>query len=199
MPNPGAVAGQVKGAAIRTFIEWYAERHDRRRLLELVRALPTSQREWFDLGHPALGVLPSMWFPATTIHHVLDGLTGQLSEAQAAELARTAANVTVGAMLTGVQRFLFTRAMTPRTYATVANLAFQANYDVGRVENEILSPKCHRGTVHDWAAHHPFLCRMNVSAKVAFYAHMRCQNARVEERFCRSAGNDACGSIIVWD
>jgi hypothetical protein len=199
MPKPREVKGRIKGAAIRGFVEWYAERHDRQRLYDIARALPEEEREAFDFDHPSLGVLPSVWFPATAIHRVIDELTKGLSPKEWDGLAQGAADATVAAMMKGVQRVLFSRLLTPGAYGTFANLAFKANYDEGHVVNEILGPKRHLGTVHDWSAHHPFLCRMNVAVKVAVYGQMRCKNARLERRYCKSSGDDVCGSIIVWD
>jgi hypothetical protein len=40
---------------------------------------------------------------------------------------------------------------------------------------------------------------MNVAVKVGLYVAMGCQRVRVEERFCTSNGDPACGSVIAWD
>jgi hypothetical protein len=73
------------------------------------------------------------------------------------------------------------------------------NYDAGRVENEVLGPRRHRGSVHEWNSHHPLLCRMHCAIKAEIYTAMGCKHAQIERRFCRSDGDPGCGSIIVWD
>lgn len=114
-------------------------------------------------------------------------------------LAREAAHATVLALMCGVQKIIFTKFMTPSAYAKLANVAFHLNYDSGSVRNEELDPRPHLGTVHGWAAHHPFLCRMHVAIKVELYAAMGCMGARTEKRLCRSDGDPDCGSILVWE
>ena len=84
-------------------------------------------------------------------------------------------------------------------YTRIANLAFRLNYEDGRVLNEVVGPTRHRGHVEDWASHHPFLCRMNVTIKACLYRAMGCKGVRIEERYCRSDGQPRCGSVIAWD
>jgi hypothetical protein len=198
MDRASADHGRIKGAAIRSFVEWYASTRGTR-LVEIARELPPELRSCFDLEHPSLGILASEWFPATTIHRVLDGLTEGLSKQEREELAQSGAEATIAAMMTGVQRVIFTKLMTPSTFVTVANLAFHANYDAGRVLNKALGPKRHFGTVEGWTAHHPFLCRLNVGAKLCIYRHMRCRNVAIERCFCVTNGDDVCGSILTWE
>jgi hypothetical protein len=144
-------------------------------------------------------VLSSVWFDARDVHAVLDELTRGMTSAAYDALARDAGRATVQALMTGVQKIVFTNFMTPAAYSKLANLAFRLNYDAGQVFNEELAPHRHRGTVRDWVSHHPFLCRMNVAIKAEIYSTMGCENARIEQRFCRSDGDAECGSIIIWD
>jgi hypothetical protein len=191
--------GRIKGAAIRDFIAWYAREHDFERLKSAIRQLPEEAQSAFDFTHGSLGVLPSTWFDASDVHRVLDILTEGLSPAAYDALARAAAHATVVALMSGVQKIIFTTFMTPGAYAKLANVAFHSNYDSGSVRNEELGPKRHLGTVHGWAAHHPFLCRMHVAIKLELYAAMGCSNVRIEKRLCRADGDQDCGSIIVWE
>ncbi|HKU37330.1 MAG TPA: hypothetical protein VJR89_04265 [Polyangiales bacterium] len=194
-----ATRGRIKGAAIRDFIAWYAREHDLERLKRAIRQLPEQAQAAFDFNHGALGVLPSTWFEAADVHRVLDILTEGLSPAAYEELARTGGHATVQGLMTGVQRIVFTRFMTPGAYSKLATIAFRLNYDAGEVVTEELGPRRHAGNVLGWTAHHPFLCRMHVAIKVEIYAAMGCQGARIEQRYCRSDGDARCGSIIVWD
>jgi hypothetical protein len=189
--------GRIKGAAIRDFIAWYAREHDLERLKRAVAELP--EQTAFDFGHASLGILPSTWFEATDVHRVLDTLTEGLSAPAYDALARDGGRATVQALMTGLQKIIFTKFMTPGAYGKLANIAFRLNYDVGSVINEELGPRRHAGSVQGWASHHPFLCRMHVTIKAEIYAAMGCKHTEIEQRFCRSDGDTHCGSIIVWE
>lgn len=194
-----ATLGRIKGAAIRDFIAWYAREHDFDRLKRAIQQLPAQTQANFDLSSGTLGVLPSTWFEAADVHRVLDLITEGLPPPAYNKLANDAGHATVQALMTGVQKIIFSIFLTPGAYAKVATMAFRTNYDAGSVTNEELGPRRHAGTVHGWNAHHPFLCRMHVAIKLEIYAAMGCKQARIERRFCRSDGDDHCGSIIVWE
>jgi len=197
--EPPRPTGRVKGAAIRDFIGWYARTHGQDRLDRAVWSLPREQQEEFDLERARLGVLSSVWFPAEVVHGVLDDLTKGLDAAAYEELVESAAEATVKGLMTGAQRIIFSKLMTPSVYSRIANMAFRLNYSPGEVISEVLGPKRHRGHVEGWSGHHPFLCRMNVAIKARLYTVMGCQGVRIEERFCRLEGQDACGSVLTWD
>lgn len=190
--------GRIKGAAIRDFVAWYERTYGTARLVEAVQQLPTSGQAEFDTERECLGVLASTWFPATVVHGVLDHLTEHLTEEAHDEMAAQAGEAVVKAMMTGVQRVVFSTLMTPRTYLKVANLAFHLNFDEGRVLNQELGPRRHRGSVEGWSSHHPFLCKMNVEIKRGLYSAMGCKYVVIEERFCKSRGATECGSVISW-
>lgn len=199
MKNPVYTEGRIKGAAIRDFVAWYEHTYGPSRLQEAVRRLSAEGQAEFNLDRECMGVLPSDWLPAQVVHAVLDHLTEGMTTQARDELAQRAGEAAVNGMMHGVQRVVFATLLTPRTFAKVANLAFRLNYDEGRVVNEEIAPKRHRGYVEGWTAHHPFLCKMNIAIKAGIYEAMKCQNVRVEERFCRSRGDELCGSIIAWD
>jgi hypothetical protein len=197
--NPIYPRGRIKGATIREFIAWHLGTHGHGPLERAIRLLAPDEQARFDVEAACLGVLPSDWFPAEIVHAVLDHLTQDLDEAAYEALVQGAAEATVKGLMTGVQRVVFSTLLTPGVYVKVANLAFRLNYDEGRVLNEELGPKRHKGTVEGWTSHHPFLCRMNVSMKAGIYRTMSCSNVRIEQRYCRSDGDSDCGSIIAWD
>lgn len=198
MKNRTYPHGRVKGAAIRDFVAWYEHTYGSGRLQQAILALPAEGQAEFNLERECVGVLPSAWFPAWVVHAILDHLTEGMTVQAHDDLAQQAGEAAVKAMMHGVQRVVFATLLTPRTFAKVANLAFRLNYDEGRVVNEELDGNRHRGYVEGWTAHHPFLCEMNIAIKAGIYEAMKCENVRVEERFCRSRGDETCGSIIAW-
>ncbi len=191
--------GRIKGAAIRDFVAWYERTYGTTRLIAAVSSLPGPGQAEFDTERECLGVLASTWFPAAVVHGVLDHLTSHLTEAEEDDLAARAGEAVVKAMMTGVQRVVFSTLMTPRTYLKIANLAFHANFDTGRVLNEEAGPKRHRGHVEGWTSHHPFLCKMNVEIKKGIYGAMGCKRVKIDERYCRDRGGSQCGSVISWE
>jgi hypothetical protein len=194
-----ALQGKVKGAAVRSFIQWYVREVDPERLRAIVLTLPEAEREEFDVEHITLGVLPSNWYSAKAIHGILDRLTAGLEREQLDDLGARAGKATAAAILTGVHRVLFERLLNPAAYCKLAERAFRLNYESGHLENIAHGPRRHEGIVSGWKSHHPFLCRMNVAIKAELYRAMRCKGVRVERRFCRDDGDDRCGSIIVWN
>lgn len=189
---------RIKGAVIRDFILWHVRENGQGPLARAVQRLPADQRDVFDLAKEGLGVLSSDWIAASAVHAVLDDLTKGLSAAEYDELARKAADAAISGMMTGVQKIVFATLMTPNAYAKIVNLAFRLNYEHGRVISEQLGPTRQRGYVEGWASHHPFLCRLNVEIKARVYRAMKCEDVRIEARFCRSLGDKECSSIIVW-
>ena len=199
MKNPTYPNGRVKGAAIREFIAWHVSVHGAEPLERAIRSLRPEEQETFALDRVCLGVLPSVWFPAEVVHGVLDRLTEGLDAAEYDALVQGGAAATVHGLMSGAQRIVFSTLLSPRTYTKVASLAFRLNYESGRIENEVLGPKRHRGRVEEWRSHHPFLCRMNVAIKAGIYRAMGCKNVHIEERFCRADGQAECGSVIAWE
>ena len=192
-----AALGRIKGAAIRDFIGWHIATFGAEPLQRAIRTLPESEQAEFDFSLPCMGVLASTWMPASTAHHVLDKLLAGTTRKQRDELALAGAEATLQGVMSGAQRIVFA-VMTPSLYVKVANVAFRLNYDSGKVCNEILGPKRHRGWLESWKSHHPFLCRMNTNMKAGVYRAMGCEGVVIEERFCKSDGGSACGSIIRW-
>ena len=115
------------------------------------------------------------------------------------DLAFKAGEGSTDVLRNGVYKVLFGWFLTPGRFARLVKMMWKLNYDSGWVENVELGPKGHKGIVHQWASHHPFLCKLNVAVKVAIYRSMGCENVQIEERYCVSDGDDACGSIIVWE
>lgn len=197
----GRVAGigRIKGSVVREFIGWYEAEFGREALVEAIESLSDADQEHFDLSRPALGVLPSTWYPATVLHHALDALLKGRTNEELDRIVEEGAKATVGGVMKGLYKLVFDWLMNPERFGKVVKTTFRLSYDSGRVENEVLSPTKHRGTTRGWKAHHPFLCRMNVAAKRELYERVGCKNPRIVERFCISDGADVCGSVIEWD
>jgi hypothetical protein len=190
--------GRIKGNAIREFIAWYCGEGQRERLVAALRRLSLEEQALFDVDHRSLGILPSTWYPMITIHHILDEMLAGITLREVDALARAGGEVTVQAMMTGLYRAIFTAVMTPSRFAKLANMAWRTSYDNGWVDNTVIAPNRHRAVVREWIGHHPFLCKLNVAAKVGIYAAMGPRDVVIEDRYCVSEGRSECGSVISW-
>ena len=190
--------GKIKGFSIREFVAWYGPERDGEHVRVVIRGLDANDHAHFDLADAALGILPSSWYPAEVIHRVLDGILRGLSPHEIDALAQAGGAATVRSMMKGLYRTVFSLVMSPRRYGRAVQLTWKLNYDSGWFENIEMAPKKHQGVVHEWAGHHPFLCRMNVAAKAAIYEVMDCERV-VVERSCKSDGGTWCGSVITWE
>lgn len=193
-----ASTGRIRGSSVGEFAAWYLREVDEERMRAAARKLAPELRALIDVDHPRLGLLPSRWYPAGVVHGVLDGILEGVSQADAEALVLRAAEATVEGLRRGVYKILFSWFLTPERYGWLVQTAWERNYDTGRVEATILGERRHRGLVHDWASHHPFLCKLNVAVKAEIYRAMRCKDVRITERYCVCEGDRACGSILEW-
>ena len=183
---------------LREFVAWYDETYPGK-LQELISGLPDELRAPFDVTRPTLGMLPSSWYPAPAVHAVIDRVLEGMSAADVDELARTAGATTVARMKDqGVYQLLFRWVLRPSNYSKIIQAMWTLNYDSGHLETINHGPLRQEGRVHDWASHHPFLCRTNIEVKLSVWGAMGCTNAVVDERFCIAEGAPYCGSIISW-
>ena len=191
--------GKIKGSTVAAFIDWYTREVDAARLVEIVEALPEEYRSLVDVEDGRLHVLPSRWYPAEMIHTVLDALTSDMDPDERFEFAMRAGEGATEVLRRGVYKVLLAYLLTPSGYARIVSTLWKSNYDSGRVENESLDLGRQRGTVHDWASHHPFLCELHVAIKASLFRAMGCDNVEVEERYCIDRGDEMCGSILRWE
>jgi hypothetical protein len=191
--------GRIKGSAIGEFVAWYLREVDAPRMRAAALALPDEHRALLDIPHERLGLLPSRWYPAELIHGMLDGMLTGMAPGAIDALIERAGAATVDGMRRGVYKLLFSWFLTPERYGKLVQAAWERNYDNGWVESTILDARRHRGIVHEWSAHHPFLCRLNVAVKAEMYRAMGCKRLRIEQRYCVDDGDPSCGSIIAWD
>jgi len=161
--------------------------------------LSPEERRYFDPTHPALGILPSSWFPAEVVHHALDQLSKGLSEAELDKLAEHGGEAMVKSMMRGAHGIVFSLFISPKRYGRLVKTLWRLNYDTGTATNQELGPTCHQGVVSGWKGHHPLLCRLNVAIKLALYRSIGCKHCTIEKRYCIARGDPDCGSIIRWD
>lgn len=117
----------IKGAAFRELLLCLA-RH-RAPLLE--RALPELDAAALaELDLPR-GILASTWYPADSVHQLLDHVTNPLTPEERLELASRASDAMIQATLRGVYRVLFKPMANPERYARYSGKLWSAYYDSG--------------------------------------------------------------------
>lgn len=192
------IQGRIKGNAFREFLVWFEDRSGREALVHAWRSLPPELGDALDPDRPALGVLPSGWYPIGAVHSLLDTLTEGFGPAELQRFAEEAARATIGRMMRGLQRAAFSLLISPRRYPKVINTLWRMNYDTGSVRVVERSATCHEGIVSGWHGHHPLICKINHLAKLHMYPVMGCRDVTVELTTCVSRGDADCRSIVRW-
>ena len=190
--------GRIKGAAFREFLAWYAATRSRPRVLAAIRALDPDARE-LDVERRDFGVLQSAWYRAELVHGLLDLLTDGMPEEELRVMAQDAAIHVMNTTLRGVYKALFSWFATPQRYARHVHKLWRVHYDTGMPIVLTLSSNSHRVSFVEWAGHHPFICRLNMSAAVPVYSAMGCKNVSWTRLRCLSQGGDSCASLVKWD
>jgi len=187
-----APVANIKGAAFREFVRWYAKGAPD-------RVADAAKRSALRLDNhkDSLGILTGTWYPAVEVHHFLDILLAGISPAHRSELARTGARVTIERTLSGFYKLLFSAMATPERYARNAQRLFSAYYDQGTIR--VMSGRGEAvSRTTDWAAHHPFICEMHRHAAGFIYEAMGCVGVVTMRLECVATGGSACSVRTSW-
>jgi len=187
--------GLIKGAAFRELLVYYA------RAVSLTRArdvVAETGRSVLSPERPDFGVLQNAWYPAELVNEILDRLTDGFSESELEKLAQETANHVMRVTLRGIYKTMFTLIATPERYARHVAKLWRVHYDNGEpaVVNPV--PGEHHITFMAWRSHHPFSCRLNMSAALPIYGAMGCKDVRWRRAHCKSRGGAHCTCIVTW-
>jgi len=199
MSTTESTPARIKGAAFREFLRWYDERQGSGRLADHLQALPATDRAEFDPGAPVLGVQPSHWYPASTVHRLLDEIVRGRSASEVRALGEEGARAVMDNTLRGIYRGLFTWMANPERYARHAHRLWDIYYDSGVFEVTPLPDG--RGAVsvvRGWDAHHPVICELNRGAAIAIYEAMGCSDVHCERTSCVDDGASECRFVTRW-
>jgi hypothetical protein len=190
-------SGRIKGAAFREFVRWYGETRGATALRDA--ATGAGVGELLEQDHPALGVVPSIWYEADVVHRLLDAMTAGLSGTELRELADDGSAAVMRQTLRGVYRVLFNWMANPVRYARYGPRLWDAYYDSGVFSIQMPSDRCAISRIRDWETHHPFICELNRGAARAIYSAMGCRGVRVERQACVARGDSECRFSTTWD
>lgn len=194
-PATALDAGNIKGAAFREFILWYSGRFGHERL---ARAVPQSTAHVLSPSAEDLGVLPNIWYRAEVVHALMDGLITGFAEDELDRIAQDAAIHIMNKTLRGVYRAVFNLLVTPDRYSRHIDKLWSLHYDTGRPVIDPLGPTEHRVRYVDWRSHHPFICRLNMSAAIPIYSAMGCRTVSWSRVACKSKASPTCISTVSW-
>jgi hypothetical protein len=188
----------IKGSALREFVHWYGERRGRERLVSVIDGLPDAARASFQRDDPYLGMVSSAWYPAPSVHALIDALTVNLSPAERKAMAHDAAQTAFAATVKGVYKLLFETLMSPPRYLKNAQKLFSRYFNTGLMTKTALAPNKHRTVVTEWTSHHPVLCEIIVHTGVYVYGAMGCQEVVHARESCISDGAASCSFVVSW-
>lgn len=192
-------AGRIKGVAFREFAVWYATYVDADRARSVVRHLSEAHPDVFDWDRPGFGILATRWYDASVVHAFLDRLMASHNTAEIDRLTQAAATEIMNNTINGVYKFLFSTFASPKLYARHASKLWALHYDTGTAVVELRGDAGAFARYADWNAHHPIICKLNMSATVPIYQAMGCANTRWQKLACVGDGQPACEMSIQWD
>lgn len=190
--------GSLKGAALHSFLLWYADHVGTDHFEEEAAKLPEHLRPLIDPSREALGVLASKWYPMELAHALLDRLTLRHGPRELDEMVQRAGPDVMRSQMTGLQRRAFKLLMNPDRYRKHVGSIWRQNFDSGDIEVVETGPQEHHGFCRNWRGHHPLVCRLIHTGKEAVYEAMGCKDVTVELTGCISEGDDACSSKVRW-
>lgn len=193
---------KIKGAAVREFLLWYAQRYSPGALREAVESLPPALRVLFDDDGEAAGILVSSWYDSAAVGALIDAVFARIPEGEHERAVRDAANAAVAASARGIYRFVLER-ISPEIYCRNIQRLWNMLHDTGQREIVTLGPGHVRSITREWEGHHPALC-MGISETMrAVFEIMGCEDVQVQRVSCIGSAKstrpeDACVWELEW-
>lgn len=188
----------VRGAALGSFVAWYADTHGRAGLERAFANVPPGDLSRLDLRKCDFGIAAADWYPASVVHRMLDGLLDGLDDCGRSALAQSAADGSLTSALDGYLGIVCRAFMSPWACALVGPRLWRAFYSSGNVSIVADGNRSHVMTVRGWDGHHDFLCEMNNAAGRAIYRAAGCRSASTEHAACTGRGDRNCTYVIRW-
>jgi hypothetical protein len=192
------IPARIKGSGIHPFLAWYAETWGQGRLNSAVTRL--TQDHAIALGFTAtdrFAILSSSWYPAASIHALLDAVLSDHTAQERDRITREGARAIIQSTLKGVYRLLFATMMTPDRYARNAQMLFGRFYEPGTMTKEPLE-RGHLTIVRDWPGHHQLLCDFLIHTAQYVYDALGCNDVRVQRKSCVGSGGADCRFEVRW-
>ncbi len=193
------MASHTKGAAFRAFLEWIQHEVGPDRITALYEALPSNLRPLVDPREPALGILPSSWYPDELPNRMLEMLLSPLDATKRTRMLEGGTRFTVERTFRGIYRPLARMFVSPERASKLVQKAWQVNYDTGTASWHYVEPGRISSEVTGWRGHHPYRCEISRLSGAYLLEVIGCKNVKAIRTDCISKGHDACRGIITWD
>jgi hypothetical protein len=188
-----ARSGRIKGSVLHAALQWYAEAYGPDELRE--RVLPLRGQaagDCLDVDAALLGTKAGVWYPAATIHALLELLPRSPAPDDVEAFARDVAAFAFERMSTGLHKMAFRMFIGPSSYPKHVQKLWSLNYDDGEVTVEVLGPGHHRATIRGWGSYHPLLFQIQNHYKRPVYELMGCSDVRFEVERDLGRGDPEC-------
>ena len=189
---------KIKGAAVREFLVWYAQRYTPGELRAAVESLPPPLCVLFDAHGDAAGILVSSWYDSAAVGALIDAVFARIPAAEHETAVREGASAAVTASARGIYRFVLER-ISPEIYCRNIQRLWGMLHDTGQREIVVVEPGHARSTTRDWAGHHPVLCMATSETMRAVFEIMGCHDVRVRRVSCIGRGSTRPEDACVWE
>lgn len=193
----GAVS-HTKGAVFRGFLEWMQHEFGIDVTRHLHERLPPDLQSLLDPHEPALGVLPSSWYPDELPNRMLELLLHPMEEQVRLRVLREGTRYTMEKTFRGLYRPLMRLFVSPERCAKLVQKAWQTNYDTGTATWTYRGPGRIDSEVVGWRGHHPYRCEISRVSGELLLELAGCKNVESVRTDCLSKGNASCRAVITW-
>ncbi len=184
---------------MREILRWHERNGGREHLRSIGLHLPPALRAHVDLEAEALGIIPSVWYPAPLAHAILDGIFASLPRDKRAERMREGAHAAIRVTGRGVYRLVLAKLATPRALASNIQRLWNLLFDDGDRTFRLTSPTEVESVTSDWAGHGAMLCELMTENTAAVLETMGNKNVTVERVACVAHGAPRCVTRFRWD
>lgn len=186
---------KIKGAAIRTLLDWYRKTEGVEAYHRVFAQL--SEEEKFALGGKSAEILPNVWYDARLAHRLCEIVLGPLPPHEQARRARDGARNGLRVLGKGVYQFVVKQIVTPSFYARHIQRLFRLLHDTGNRRIEMGQGEAISIT-SGWPGHHPLLCLLVNETMGAVFESLGCRDVTVERVQCVSDGAPDCRCRVRW-
>jgi hypothetical protein len=189
--------GNMRGAGVLGAVEYFARKYGPAAMHATITHLSPASRAFVRPNTPNFGLVPGQLYP--------NAFLGDLGRAMVAAVRvdedvfiRDFAGGGIDANLTSIHRIAIRLITSIETYMKRSQQLWDLYHDSGRVsvlptaKNELLVQ------LHDWAAHDPFLCKVNVEGRRRILELLGLKNVQARRDKCQAWGHGVCLASYRW-
>jgi hypothetical protein len=193
-----ASVSQTKGAVFRGFLEWMQHEFGSDVTRHLHARLSPELKRMVDPDEPALGVLPSSWYPDELPNRILELLLQPMDEQARLRVLREGTRYTMEKTFRSIYRPLMRLFVSPERCAKLVQKAWQTNYDTGTATWIYRGPGLIDSEVTGWLGHHPYRCEISRVSGELLLELTGCKSVKSVRTACLSQGAPSCRAVITW-